>query len=119
MNLQEHVEDKCQEIVDEILVNRQDLNNEDPEEVFDTYFEEKFNSHEYWWEFDHRKLSIQNVNELLDNFEEMRKEVGEPANEGLSVCYLLQLYGLWVGQSLKDKYLNLLKEGLEEQSDNE
>jgi hypothetical protein len=118
MYLQGSVEDKMNGIVEEIMENRQDWNNEDPEQVFDGYFEEMFNSHGEWWDFDLSDLTLLNFNQLLESFENMRQEMGEPANEGLSVRYLVSLYGLWYGMSLKEKYVNILKDALEQTEEN-
>jgi len=118
MYLQGSVEDKMNGIVEEIMENRQDWNNQDPEQVLDSYFEETFNSHGEWWDFDLNDLNIHNINQLLESFENMRQETGEPVNEGLSVCYLVSMYGLWYGMSLKEKYVNILKDALEQTEEN-
>ena len=120
MNLKELVEDKCQEIVDEIVENRKDLKHEDAEETFDAYLEEMFDSCEDWWEFQESELNIDNINELLQSYESMKQEFGEPAEQSLSVHYLLTLYGYWFAKTVKDKYVNVLKdafENMEEQSE--
>lgn len=119
MNLKELVEDKCQEIVDEIVENRKDLKHEDAEETFDTYLEEMFNSYADWWEFQESELNIDNINELLQSYESMKQEFGD-FTESLSVHYLLSLYGYWFAKTVKDKYVNVLKdafENMEEQSE--
>jgi hypothetical protein len=118
MYLKGAVEDKMKEIVEGILENRQDLKNEDPEQVFDTYFEEMFNSYGDWWDFNQSDLTIKNINELLESYENLRNEVGE-LEGGLNVTYLLKLYGVWFGKSLTQKYVNLLKDGLEQTEDSD
>ena len=114
MNLKELVEDKLQAIVDEIVENRQDLHH-DSEDTFDVYFEEMFNSHADWWEFEQSELNIDNINEVLESYEIMKEEFGElPTEQPLSVHYLLTLYGYWFGKTLKDKYVNILKDAFEQ-----
>jgi len=121
MNLKACVEKKMDELLEELVENRQDLKHDDPTDTIDVFFDETFNSHEYWWDFDEKELSIRNINELLESYEDMRKEIGE-TEESLCVDTLIKLYGWWYGHSLKEKYANLLKdayEHMEEESDDE
>jgi hypothetical protein len=112
VNLKELIEDRMQEIVDEIVENPQDYQDENPKELIDHFFDEIFDSCGWWWvDFELSKLSIDNIDEMLENYQEMkeayRKEIPE---KPLSVDYLMTLYGYWYGKTLKDKYVNILKD---------
>ena len=100
--LQKCVQEKMQELVDEAC------NNEDPETYFSNVFQETFNSYENWWKFDTDILTIRDVNELLENYQEYRSKYGEIYVE-LTVDNLIQLFGIEYGESLQVDYAELLE----------
>jgi hypothetical protein len=118
MNLKELFESRVDEMMDRIVEEQCDLNNKDVEELFDTYFEEEFNSHEFWWSFDESELTLSNMNELLTCYSSL---VADGVADGLdlSVEKLLRLYphyrvGLWRGE-----FIELLKEKFEESDESD
>ena len=108
MNLKELCESRVDEMMDRIVEEQCDLNNQDVEDLFDSYFEDEFNSHEFWWSFDESELTLSNMNELLTCYSSL---VADGVADGLdlSVEKLLRLYphyrvGLW-----REEFIELLK----------
>jgi len=116
MNLKELLESSVNEMMDRIVEEQSDLNNQDLEELFDTYFEDDFNSYQFWWSFDESELTIDNMNELLTCYSRMVSD-GLATHNDLSVEKLLRLYphyrvGLW-----REEFIELLKGKFESDSD--
>ena len=110
-NLKELFESSVNEMMDRIVEEQYGLNNQDLEELFDTYFEEDFNSNYEWWSFN--ELTLENMNELLTSYSSLVSD-GLAIHEDLSVEKLLRLYphyrvGLW-----REEFIELLKKKFEE-----
>jgi hypothetical protein len=118
MNLKELFESSVDEMMDRIVEEQCDLNNKDVEELFDDYFEEDFNSHEFWWSFDESELTLSNMNELLTCYSSL---VADGVADGLdlSVEKLLRLYPHYQVDSWRDEFIELLKEKFEESDESD
>jgi len=115
--LKELFESSVNEMMDRIVEEQSDLNNQDLEELFDTYFEEDFNSHYEWWSFNESELTIDNMNELLTCYSSLVSD-GLVTHNDLSVEKLLRLYPHYQVGLLKDEFIELLKGKFESDSDN-
>lgn len=113
MNLKELLESRVNEMMVHIVEEQCELNNRDIEELFDSYFEDEFNSHEFWWSFDESELTLSNMNELLTCYSSM---VADGVQDGLdlSVEKLLRLYPHYRVRLWKDEFIELLKEKFED-----
>jgi hypothetical protein len=118
MNLKEVFESSVNEMMDRIIDEESDLNNKDFEELFDTYFEEDFNSYYQWWSFNESELTIDNMNELLTCYSSLVSD-GLVTQNDLSVEKLLRLYPHYQVSSLKDEFIQSLKEKIESSSNEE
>jgi len=115
--LKELFESSVNEMMDRIVEEQSDLNNQDLEELFDTYFEEDFNSDYEWWSFNESELTIDNMNELLTCYSSLVSD-GLVTHNDLSVEKLLRLYPHYQVGLLKDEFIELLKGKFESDSDN-
>ena len=115
MNLKELFESRVNEMMDRIVEEECDLNNQDVGELFDSYFQEEFNSHEFWWSFDESELTLSNMNELLTCYSSL---VADGVADGLdlSVEKLLRLYPHYQLDSWK--FIELLKGKFEDSNNN-
>ena len=108
----------------EILVDGLQPNGEDdewdyndPEYLEDQFFEafeEWFAEGEEWWDFHERDLTIQNINELL---EERNTRQSIPI-VGSSLYDLLKSYGYFIARDDSDTYIQLLKDKMSDKENN-
>jgi hypothetical protein len=117
-NLKELFESSVNEMMDRIIEEESELNNKDFEELFDTYFEDDFNSYYQWWSFNESELTIDNMNELLTCYSSLVAD-GVQDSLDLSVEKLLRLYPHYQVGLLKDEFIELLKGKFESNSDDE
>jgi hypothetical protein len=118
MNLKALFESRVNEMMDRIVEEQCDLNNQDAEELFDTYFEENFNSNEFWWSFDESELTLSNMNELLTCYSSLMEQ-GLADGLDLSVEKLLRLYPHYRVNLWKDEFIELLKGKFEESDESD
>ena len=76
---------------------------------FDDYFCQHITFGECWTHFDKTQLTDENYNELLENYEIVRRE-WELNPVVQTVDKLLKCYGMWEGIKLKHTYRLLLQE---------